>query len=428
MSQAKAAKSKNADRGQVQVRDDGKGNLTLQVPSVYAQHYYGLKQKYISFGAKDTPHNRVLAMTAAIQMNEDLEVGKFDPQGTVKYQHPSKQLGERYVSAQLEFKDTDLMGLYKEFVNQLTLAETTRRHKYEKTYPNHLNRMVKEEGYTLKQQSEIAAWIKKGAAPVIALSMLALMYRLIEWAKREYRLPEDFPNKFKEYESEFKKSLRTVDLSRKQHAGATSLMPREGIKAWTEAERDLIIQAFYSRRKSTRNTNGVDCLPRLIEFLFNTGCRHGEAFALTWGSVSQDFKTVHISKSYSGAFKVLKGTKTGKVRTVPLNLRAQQVLKELKPANAGADTLVFSNRNGDYYQGNNARQYWDPSYKISVIGKLIKEGALTCYLDMYSTRRTFVSLQINKGVPVTTVAKWVGDNPETILKHYARPDDEAVPY
>jgi len=64
----------------------------------------------------------------------------------------------------------------------------------------------------------------------------------------------------------------------------------------------------------------------------------------------------------------------------------------------------------------------------SVIGRLIEEGKLTCYLDMYSTRRTFVSLQINKGVPVTTVAKWVGDNPETILKHYARPDDEAVPY
>lgn len=428
MSQVKAAKSKNADRGQVQVREDGKGNLTLQVPSAYAQHYYGLKQKYISFGGKDTPHNRVLAMTAAIDMNQDLGLGKFDPQETVKYQHPSKRLGEKYKSTKLEFKDADLISLYKEFVAQLTLAETTLRNRYKSTYPNYLNRMVKEKSYTLKQQSEIAMWIKKEAAPSVALSMLSLMHRMIEWGTKESRLPEDFPNRFKEYKSDYKKSLRTVDLSRKQPSSAAGLMPREGIKAWTEAERDLIIQAFYSREKKRRNHYGVDHLARLIEFLFNTGCRHGEAFALTWGDVSQDFKTIHISKSYSGTFKVLKGTKTGKVRTIPLNLRAQQVLKELKSDDVSKDTLVFSIAGGGYYSNGNTRQYWNPSRKISVIGKLIKEGKLTCYLDMYSTRRTFVSLQINKGVPVTTVAKWIGDNPETVLKHYARPDDDAVPY
>jgi len=426
MSQAKTVKSKNADRGQVQVRNDGKDNLTLQVPSVYAQHYYRLKQKYISFGGKDTPSNRVLAMTAAIQMSEDLQLDKFDPQGVVKYQHPSKQLGERPALVnRLNLKGENLLELYKKFVEQLTLAETTLKGKYQRTFPNHLNKMIEEKGYSLNQQAEIFAWIKKNIAPFIASSMLALIRRLIVWAKREGYLPEDFPNKFVEYEKEFSRSLKTVNTRRKAHASTTQLMPRNGIQAWTEQERDVIIAAFYSRRQKVR---GVDHIARLIDFFFNTGCRHGEAFALTWGDISQDFKTVHIAKSYSSQFKVLKGTKTGKNRTIPLNLRAQEILKELKPPVCALHDLVFATGSGGYCQSRNLRQYWDPSYTISVIGKLIKEGKLTCYLDMYSTRRTFISLQVNKGVPVTTVAMWAGDNPETILKHYARPDDDIVPY
>lgn len=427
MTQVKAIRSKNAERGQVQVREDGKGNLTLQVPSVYAQYYYGLKQKYISFGAKNTQVNRGQAIMAAIQMNEDLESKKFDPGKVAKYQHSSKQLEEKYIPAALKFKDESLMDLYEGYAEQLTLAETTRKGSYEGTYLSHLTKMTKEKSYTLKQQSEIATWFKKNVAPTRTLRMLSLMARIIDWAKREYHLPKDFPNNFKEYESDFKKSLRTVNTKRKPPAGATHLMPREGIKAWTEAERDIIVQAYYARRRAV-NGPKVDLMAALVEFLFNTGCRHGEAFALTWGDISSDFKAVHISKSYCGEFKVLKGTKTGKSRTVPLNAKMQQLLKGLKPADANANALIFSIVNGGYYQTSHMHQYWLPSSRYSVIKKLIEQGKLTCYLDMYSTRRTFVSLQINKGVPVTTVAQWVGDNPETILKHYARPDDEAVPH
>jgi integrase len=428
MSQVRLAKAKNAIRGQVHVKNDGKGNLTLQMPSNHAQYYYGLKQKYISFGAKDTPQNRIAAMTAAIEMNNDLELGVFDPQKAVKYQHLSKQSTGRYEATLVSNEANNLLCLYKDFVKQLTLAETTRKTLHEGTLLHYFSRMVLEEGYGLNQQSQIYNWVKKNIGVTNAREALRLFYRLIEWAKREQRLPENFNNKFKEYEQEFSKAIKRINTSRKLPKAVANLMPREGIKAWTEAERDLIIEAFYARKKTGRNLYGVDHLGCLIEFFFNTGCRHGEAFALTWGDISADFKTMHISKSYAGKIKIVKGTKTGKVRTVPLNLKTQELLKRLKSDDVTTDTLVFRNTEGGYYQTANISSTWCPSKETSIIKRLIKSGALTCYLDMYSTRRTFVSLQINKGVPVTTVAKWIGDNPETVLKHYARPDDDAVPY
>lgn len=428
MSQVRAAKAKNATRGQVHVKNDSKGNLTLQMPSVYAQHYYGLKQKYISFGAKDTPQNRIAAMTAAVEMNNDLELGLFDPQRAVKYQHSSKRSTGKYEGALVSNEANNLLCLYKDFVKQLILAETTRKNLHEGSLLNHFSRMILEEDYSLNQQSQIYGWIKKNIGVTNAKQALRLLYRLIQWAKREQRLPEDFANNFKEYEQEFGKAVKRINISRKLPKAAAHLMPREGIKAWTEAERDLIIEAFYARKKAGRNLYEIDHLGSMIEFLFNTGCRHGEAFALTWGDVSADFKTMHISKSYAGKIKKVKCTKTGKVRTVPLNLKVQELLKRLKPDNVTTDTLVFRNTEGGYYQTANISSTWCPSKETSILKRLIKSGALTTYLDMYSTRRTFVSLQINKGVPVTTVAKWVGDNPETIFKHYARPDDEAVPH
>ena len=77
----------NAPRGQVIAKDDGKGNLTLQLPTVYANRYYGVKQKYISFGAKNTPENMIEAMRAALKLQSDIESDKFNPLKTVKYKH-----------------------------------------------------------------------------------------------------------------------------------------------------------------------------------------------------------------------------------------------------------------------------------------------------------------------------------------------------
>jgi integrase len=106
----------------------------------------------------------------------------------------------------------------------------------------------------------------------------------------------------------------------------------------------------------------------------------------------------------------------------------QEMLRKFKPVNASPSDLIFKKKKGGHIFSGNIGYYWNPKRLTSVIGNLIKKGKLSKYFNPYSTRRTFVSVQISKGASVVDVARWVGDNPETILKHYARHNDKAVPY
>jgi hypothetical protein len=52
-----------------------------------------------------------------------------------------------------------------------------------------------------------------------------------------------------------------------------------------------------------------------------------------------------------------------------------------------------------------------------IVTQLVLDGKLNNYIEPYSTRRTFVLLMAQKYDP-KTVANYVGDNVEIILKHY----------
>ena len=415
----------NRAQGQVQIQSS-KGYLTFQLPMIYAQYYYnGAKQKYISFGAKDTHENRALAMTAAVKMQKDLEAGKFNPNDIISYRHSNKQIKGRY-QQKIE-ASFDVLDLYQDFIKNSNIGITTLKSIY-KPIHNHLKKMESSYGYTLKRQLEIKAWIQSNVAPTVALQMLSLFHRMIEWGKREERLPDTFISKFKDYAAEFNRSLRTVDTKRKLPKSVNNLIITEGIKAWSEEERDIIIMAFYKRKILNSKIDNTDYIAPLMDFLFNVGCRHGEAFALTWNDINNDFTSVSITKSYSSKSRIVKCTKTSKNRLIPLNLRMQEMLKKFKPVSASPCDLIFKKKTGGHLSSTTIEYYWNPRKNTSVIGSLIKENKLFKYFDAYSTRRTFVSIQISKGASVVNVANWVGDKPETILKHYARHNDTATPY
>ena len=423
----------NAQRGHVQVCDDGKGNLAFQIPLIYAQHYYQRNQKYISYGAKDTPANRRDAMTAAIEMQLDMENNKFDPKNVSKYKRLSTELGT-YTKP----NDASVIDLFTRFCENLIIEETTRRSAY-RAFTNHINRLSDNTTLTLMQQKEIYAWLRENMAEGTVLKMLALFNRMIIWGKRESILSEDLANKFSQYRKDFMKSLQGKPAKRVLPKSTAHLPVKEGIQAHTEACRDIIIAAFHNR-KGRKNTVKHDHIAYLVEFLFLIGCRHGEAFALTWKDIEYGVDKndlpqvkININKSYAGSIRAVKSTKTRKDRKVPATDRVIEILEILKPENADLSSLVFRNRNGRHFQSGCMTAHWNPAgitnaKTPNTMATLIAEGKLNYYMDAYSTRRTFVSLQLNKGVPVNTVAMWVGDNPETILKHYARPDDDAVPY
>ena len=145
---------------------------------------------------------------------------------------------------------------------------------------------------------------------------------------------------------------------------------------------------------------------------------------------------IRIDESYDGKAKVTKDTKTRRHRKTPADDRVVEILEILKPEHPDPNLLVFRNYQNNHFNSEALSHLWIPEPEIdpvtgkkdiSVIGKMIRDGELDYYMDAYSTRRTFISVQLNAGVPAHTVAAWVGDSTETIMKHYARPDDDCVP-
>lgn len=74
-------------------------------------------------------------------------------------------------------------------------------------------------------------------------------------------------------------------------------------KAFTLQQRDLIIEAFETSKYSHYAS--------LIKFLFWTGCRPGEAFALTWQDISEDCRQIFINKSCN-LWRIKKAQRTEK--------------------------------------------------------------------------------------------------------------------
>lgn len=61
-----------------------------------------------------------------------------------------------------------------------------------------------------------------------------------------------------------------------------------------------------------------------------TGCRSGELHALTWNDIDFEAKQISVSKSFNKRQKVVKETKAGYFRTVPINSDLYTLLKELE--------------------------------------------------------------------------------------------------
>jgi hypothetical protein len=54
-----------------------------------------------------------------------------------------------------------------------------------------------------------------------------------------------------------------------------------------------------------------------------------------------------------------------------------------------------------------------------VVENLVKDEKVKQYLPQYNCRHTFIKTTLEAGVTVVQVAKWAGNSPEIIMKHYA---------
>lgn len=153
-----------------------------------------------------------------------------------------------------------------------------------------------------------------------------------------------------------------------------------------------------------------------------TGARRGELCALLWSNVDLDNATMTIARSVvrTNAGLEFKGTKTGRVRTVPLNglavaaLRAHRARQNEERLQKGgfyeSAGLVFANEIG---------QPWNPDSITNAFVRIAKAANIST-TRLHDVRHSAATWLLQGGIDVRTVAAVLGHNsPVTTLNTYA---------
>lgn len=344
------------------------GRLRLRLP----RQLYGGRQRYLTLGLSDTPDHRKFADLKAKQIEFDLLTGQFD-ESFRKYKPPVlAQEGE-----------IELAELWRKFTKfkQLTVSPSTLATDYEKT-----RRMIA--GLKTKSIADAVGIrdVLVGSHPPNAVKRyLTQLSACCDWGIRSSLISI---NPFKGMAPEIKipKSKETE------------------IESFTERERDLIILGFQESKPYNFYAN-------FVEFLFFTGCRPSEAIALEWQNISPDLKTVTFKQSATQSLegvRVKSGLKTQASRKIPVNDQLKGILTRTKEKSPGV--YVFPSPKGNLIDFHNFRnRAW-----TSILNTL-----KIPYRKPYATRHTFISLCLESGIDAKEVARWVGNSPEIIYKHYA---------
>lgn len=216
-------------------------------------------------------------------------------------------------------------------------------------------------------------------------------------------------------------AVKSKTLTDNPFIGLTDQLPKQKNKhkkpeCFTVEEIPIIIKAFrsdtYTPKESRfKHSHYAD----FIEFLFLTGCRPEDAIALTWNDIKQD--KITFSKAYSSG--VLKGSKTGVIRTFPINSQLKEFLERRKTNNPNShDSLIFPSPTGKYIDLHNfTNRCWR-----KVVKQLVAEGKVSQYLPLYNVRHTFITLMLRKGIDMQTIAMLCGTSIQMLKEHYWSPD------
>ncbi|MBG95088.1 MAG: hypothetical protein CL793_07535 [Chloroflexi bacterium] len=176
---------------------------------------------------------------------------------------------------------------------------------------------------------------------------------------------------------------------------------------WTREEVARILSAFEGTRLH---------LPLLISF--NTGMRQGEMLSLPWSAIDWERKRVRIGRSarYGGGTK---GVKNRKPHWCPMNAELETgLLQQLERHRRGAlqgrpiPELIVPGPAGGIWDSSNFRSAWRSARNVLLANRVR-------LLTWHCTRHTFVTHLLQSGVPIATVADWIGDAVKTVEKHYS---------
>lgn len=351
------------------------------------------KQFYIASGLKDNKRNRELVRIKRDAIATDITLDRFDiTLQSYQFKPKIKVIQTLEIKQKYQYDLAELWAKFAEY-QESQLEQTT----FLKRYID-MSRWTKQlPTVSLEKASEIRDWIIKNKPKYMGWIINNHYHQCCEWAVDCGLIPDNPFEKLK---------YKQPKAREKEH------------KAFTLDQRDLIIRSF-------EQDDYFGWAANLIKFLFLTGCRPGEAFALTWSDISDNCCKIQFNKSCNN-YGILKSTKTGKGRifSTVSKSQLQKLLLALKTTQK-PEQLVFTNKNGNPLKSWMLQLVWkgsDKNYqRVGLVQRFANEGKLP-YLNAYATRHTFATWAISQGISPDKVALWIGDRVETVLKYYTHPE------
>jgi integrase len=359
------------------------------------------KQFFLATGLVDTASNRELVQQRRDLIAADISLGRFDA-SLERYQFTSRITTSNRVESKVGYQ-LDLAQLWAQFTEyKKAMVETTTIYA---NYRCTARYIAKFPDCRLENAAKIRDWLLKNSTHYMAWQLLLRFSECCDWGVASGLIPD---NPFTK--------LKIKRPKRKSNS--------EDYQAFTREQRDLIIQAFEEHHIYHYHAP-------LIKFLFWTGARLGEAFALTWGDIGGNCTRIEINKSCN-RYHIKKGTKNGKRRVFPAKegSKLQQMLLEIKPPPESyrPSELVFKTITGRPLTSDSIQNFWNGHSKNKnskfypgVVRSLADAGQVP-YLKPYSTRHTFATWAIASGITPDRVALWIGDEVQTVLKFYCHPN------
>jgi integrase len=352
--------------------------------------YKGRTHSMMRAWRPDNPVHVRFVEQLRLRISNDLATGNYDPT-LAKYDPRGKaDLPDQYIRS--------LSALWIAFkqASENRVAETTQKRYW--AMCDKAIELASQNSLVPESLRDFKELLLQKYALTTTKRILQMLRAAYNWAKDEDLVEAVDDNPFSKLQS----SLKEPKSSR-------------SCRAFSQKEVDSILRIFESEAVEYIN---------FVKFLFLTGCRPEEAIALTWNNVKGGF--IIFDSAYSAG--ILKTTKTGESRSLPVNsslndVLADQQLVTLKNV-VNSNSLVFPRVSTSRYidLASFTQKIWKP-----LITKLIESGEVSEYLPTYHCRHTFITNQLKAGKDVATVAQWVGNSSSVIMRHYAAANKEEVP-
>ncbi len=140
----------------------------------------------------------------------------------------------------------------------------------------------------------------------------------------------------------------------------------------------------------------------------HTGMRSGELYALEWNDVDFETKMITCSKSYNGRMKIIKSTKAGYWRKVPLSIEVETFLIDLRAKNSKSEKNVLPRI---------------PMWRRGEAAKVLREFCESLEINsvnFHALRACFATHLLNAGVTSPVVKKICGWTDEKVMTRYIR--------